>query len=54
VEENREAARQFLIGLQNHLRDEIPSDAVRNWIKETSSAAQKGKNTQFESLFLDN
>jgi len=50
---SRNAAREFLAGLQEHLNKKIPAHAVTQWIQEKKGSALKGKNTQYEGLFIE-
>jgi hypothetical protein len=51
-ESDRKAAGEFLEGLKDHLK-EISLQAVTQWIQEKKDSAPKGKDVQYEGLFIE-
>jgi hypothetical protein len=53
AERDRKAAIKFFEGLKEHLNKKIPPQAVMQWIQEKKGSAPKGKDVQYEGLFID-
>jgi hypothetical protein len=53
AENDRKAAGQFFEGLKEHLNKEISPKAVTQWIQKEKDSTPKGKDVQYEGLFID-
>jgi hypothetical protein len=53
AENDRKAAGKFFVDLKEHLNKKIPRQTVTDWIQEKKGSAPKGKDVQYEGLFID-